>query len=153
VRSSSGRIEALLTQAEADALIAMSKTFADTAPISLPPGVDDTRGLIGADPKERFLLDIWRATIRLSKFRLQTRGRQVIVIVRLCIDGAPHTNPDGIRLDGFHLHLYREGYEDKWAQPLDAGIFRNTSDPWQTFEDFCGFCNIEGIPPFQAGFL
>jgi hypothetical protein len=146
-------MEISLTQAEADALIVMSKAFADTSRISLPPGIDESRGLIGADPKERFLLDIWRGTIRLSKFRYQTRGRQIVVLVRLCIDGAPHTNPDGTRLAGSHLHLYREGYEDKWAQPIDTGAFRNTADPWQTFEDFCTFCNITGLPPFQGGFV
>ena len=142
----------VLSQAEADALIAMAKTFADTAAISVPPGVDDTRELTGADRKERFLLDIWRSTLRLSKFRYQTRGRQVIVLVRLCIGGAPHTNPDGTRLPGTHLHLYREGYDDKWAQPLDAGQLQDTNDIWRTLEDFCAFCNVQGPPPFQAGF-
>jgi hypothetical protein len=142
-----------LTQAEADTLIAMAKTFADARAISIPPGVDDTRGLIGADPKERFLLDIWRGTIRLSKLRYQTRGRQVIVLVRLDIDGAPHTNPDGARLPGTHLHVYREGYDDKWAQPLDPKRFPDTTDIRRTFEDFCAYCNVQGVPRFQPGFL
>src|SRR5271169_2461258 len=106
----------------------MAKTFADAAAISIPPGADETRELIGADPKEQFLLDIWRGTLRLSKFRYQTRGRHVVVLVRLCIDGAPHTNPDGTRLVGSHLHRYREGYDDRWAQQLDARLFPNTSD-------------------------
>jgi hypothetical protein len=153
VRSSNGRMEIFLTQAEADALITMSKTFADTTPISLPPGVDETRGVIGADPKERFLLDMWRGTIRLSKLRFQMRGRQIIVLVRLCIDGAPHTNPDGERLGGSHLHLFRERFDDKWAQPLDPTRVPDTLDPWRTFEDFCSFCNITGLPPFQGGFV
>jgi hypothetical protein len=143
----------MLTQAEADALIAMAKTFADTEAISIPPGVDDTRELIGADPKERFLLDIWRSTFRLTKVRLQTRGRQVVVLARLCVDGAPHTNPDGARLAGTHLHLYRQGYDDKWAQPVEPSRFPNPSDLRRVFEDFCGFCNIRGVPPFQPNLL
>jgi hypothetical protein len=144
---------ASLTQVEADALIAMTKTFADADAISIPPGMDETRGLIGADPKEQFLLDIWRGTFRLSKLRYQTRGRQIVVLVRLDIDGAPHTNPDGTRLPGTHLHLYREGYDDKWAQTLDTSRFPNTSDIRRAFEDFCIFCNIQGMPPFQPGFV
>lgn len=143
----------MLTQAEADILIAMAKIFADARAIAIPPGVDDTRELIGADPKERFLLDIWRSTFRLSKFRLQTRGRQIIVLVRLDIGGAPHTNPDGTRLPGTHLHIYREGYEDKWAQPIDPARFRDLADIRLAFEDFCGVCNIAGIPPFQPSLL
>lgn len=143
----------MLSQAEADALIAMAKTFAEQSAISIPPGTDETRGLIGAAPKERFLLDIWRGTLRLSKYRYQTRGRQVFVLVRLCIDGAPQTNPDGTRLTGSHLHVYREGYDDKWAQPLDASRFSDPTDIARTLEDFCSYCNIQGLPPFQAGFV
>jgi hypothetical protein len=142
-----------LTQAEADALIAMAKTFADQTPVSIPPGTDDTRGLNVADPNERFLLDIWRSTFRLSKVKYQTRGRQVIVLVRLDIDGAPHTNPDGNRLTGTHLHRYREGYDDKWAEPVDAALFPDLADMQRSFTDFCAYCNIQGLPPFQAGFI
>jgi hypothetical protein len=142
-----------LTQNEADALIAMAKTFADTAAISIPPGADDSRGLIGANPNERFLLDIWRSTFRLSKLRYQTRGRQIIVLVRLDIDGAPHTNPDGERLTGTHLHVYREGYDDKWAQPVDARLFPDPADVQRCLVDFCAYCNIQSLPPFQGGFV
>jgi hypothetical protein len=145
--------EPTLTQAEADSLIAMKKYFAETRQISLPPGTDETRELIGANPKEYFLLDIWRGTIRLSKIRYQTRARQIVVLVRLCIDGAPHTNPDGSRLGGTHIHRYREGYDDKWAEPLDAELFSDATDIWKTFVEFCNCCNIEGIPSFQGGFL
>lgn len=143
----------MLTQAEADALISMRKTFADSAPVSLPPGIDRTRELIGEGTQERFLLDLWRGTLRLSKLRFQTRGRKVIVLVRLDIDAAPHTNPDGTKLNGTHIHLYREGYEDRWANPLDPNDFRNTTDIRQTFQDFCRYCNIQSVPPFQAGLI
>jgi hypothetical protein len=139
----------VLMQAEADALIAMAKAFADTGPVAIPPGVDDTRELIGTNPKQRFLLDIWRSTFRLSKLRSQTRGRQIVVLVRLDIDGAPHTNPDGMRLSGTHLHLYREGYDDKWAQPVESDRFRNLQDIPLAFEDFCTFCNITGAHRFS----
>lgn len=142
-----------LPQAEANALIAMAKAFEDSVAIAIPPSVDDTRDLIGVDPRERFLLDIWRSTFRLSKVRLQTRARQIVVLVRLDIDGAPHTNPDGAKLAGTHVHLYREGYEDKWAQPIDPGRFRDLANIRLAFEDFCGFCNISAIPPFQASLL
>jgi hypothetical protein len=143
----------VLTQAEADALLAMTKHFVNPAPISIPPGVDDTHELVGADPQERFLLDVWRGTLRFSKLRYQTRARKIVVLVRLDIDGAPHTNPDGARLAGTHIHLYREGYDDKWAYPVDAVRFTNLADTRKSFEDFCAYCNIQGVPPFQAGLL
>ena len=103
----------MLTRIEADTLIAMRKHFRNLHTISLPPGIDETHELIGADQRERFLLDLWRGTMRLSKYKLQTRGRMIVVLVRLDINGAPHTNPDGQKLDGTHIHFYREGFEDK----------------------------------------
>src|SRR3972149_8634104 len=110
----------MLTQSEADALIAMRKVFVNPDTISLSPGTDETHDVVGDDKREQFMLDLWRGTIRLSKIKYQTRGRRVIVLVRLDIDGAPHTNPDGAQLIGTHLHLYREGYEAKWAFSVDT---------------------------------
>jgi hypothetical protein len=83
----------------------MRKSFAEMGAISLAPGVDSTHELVGQDEQERFLLDLWRGTFQLSKLRFQERARKVIVLVRLDIDGSPHTNPDGTRLIGTHLHL------------------------------------------------
>jgi hypothetical protein len=143
----------MLTQHEADALIAMRKFFLTASAISLPPGTDETYELLGDDKRERFLLDIWRGTLRLSKLRYQTRGRAVIVLVRLDVDGAPHTNPDGTRIDGFHIHLYREGYEDKWAYPLDPSVFRDVTDIRRALEDFCRYCNVDNVPPLQGDLL
>ncbi len=141
----------MLTQTEADALISMEKTFLRPVTISLPPGADQTHELIGDDKRERFLLDLWRGTLRLSKVKYQTRGRKIIVLVRLDIDGAPHTNPDGNKLGGTHIHLYREGYEDKWAHPLDPNEFGNQGDIGRTFVDFCRYCNVTNTPVFQVG--
>ncbi len=138
----------MLTQTEADTLIAMRKSFLHPRTISLPRGTDETHDLIGEDKRELCLLDLWRGTIRLSKFRYQTRGRKVIVLVRLDIDGAPHTNPDGTKIGRLHLHLYREGYEDKWAFPLESSEFREPSDMGRSFEDFCRYSNIETLPSF-----
>ncbi len=143
----------MLTQTEADTLIAMGKTFVNPVTISMPPGADQTHELVGDDKREQFLLDLWRGTLRLSKIKYQTRGRKVIVLVRLDIDGAPHTNPDGTKLNGTHIHLYREGYEDKWAFPVDSGEFSNPSEIQQTLEDFFRYCNVQNTPPFQGELL
>jgi len=143
----------VLTQTEANALIAMRKTFVQPTTISMLPGTDQSHELIGDDKRERFLLDLWRGTIRLSRLKFQTRGRMVIVLVRLDIDGAPHTNPEGTKINGTHIHLYREGYEDKWAYPIDPSDFRDITDIRQVFIDFCRYCNIQNAPPFQGGLL
>lgn len=132
----------MLTQSDADALIAMVKTFAKPVEINLTPGLDESYELIGADKREHFVLDVWRGTIRLSKIKYQTRGRTVVVLVRLDIDGSPHTNPDGTSVGRSPLHLYREGYDDKWAYPLDPVEFANPADLTRAFDDFCHLCNI-----------
>lgn len=130
-------------------MITMRKRFIKSRRISLPPGVDETHELIGDDRRERFLLDLWRGTMRLSKYRMQTRGRIIVVLVRLEINGAPHTNPDGQVIDGTHIHIYREGFDDKWAYPVNPERFRDINNAGIAFEDFCRFCHIEEIPPYQ----
>lgn len=140
----------MLTQAEADSLIAMRKRFLQPTSIVLSPGKNETLELVGdPDPKERFFLDLWRSGIKLTKYRFQNRGKRVIVLVRLDLDGAPHTNPDGTRIPGTHLHLYREGFEDRWAYPVTQTQFRDPSNVRGTFDDFCQVCNIIETPQYQ----
>lgn len=141
----------MLTQAEADSLIRMVKRFVrPPASISLPVGVDETYELAGADDREKFLLDVWRGTLRLTKFKFQNRVRTVVVLVRLDVDGAPHTNPDGRTLAGTHIHLFKEGFDDRWAYPVDTRSFTQLTDPSTTFLEFCAFCKIESPPPVQG---
>jgi len=141
----------MLTQSEADQFIRMVKHFVHPpASISIPPGGDDTYELSSLDDRERFLLDIWRGTLRLTKLKFQNRVRTVVVLVRLDIDGAPHTNPDGERLSGTHLHLFKEGYDDRWAYPVNQTKFTMLSDPGATFQEFCSYCMVESPPPVQG---
>lgn len=141
----------MLTQAEAEQLIQMVKHFVNApAVISIPPGADDTYELAGSNDREKFLLDVWRGTLRLTKLRFQDRVRTVVVLVRLDVDGARHTNPDGQQLSGTHLHIFREGFDDRWAYPVDPTVFTLLSDPGATFQAFCAFCKIESPPPVQG---
>jgi len=141
----------MLTQAEAEQLIQMAKHFVNAPDsVSIPPGADDTYELSGSNEREKFLLDVWRGTLRLTKFKFQDRARTVVVLVRLDVDGAPHTNPDGQRLSGTHLHIFREGFDDRWAYPVDSTLFTLLSDPGKTFHEFCALCKIESPPPVQG---
>ena len=141
----------MLTQAEADQFIEMAKHFMSVpVSISIPPGVDETYELAGPNDRERFLLDVWRGTLRLTKLRFQNRVRTVVVLVRLDVDGAPHTNPDGQRVSGTHLHLFKEGFDDRWAYPINPKTFTLLGDPGTTFHEFCAFCKIESPPPVQG---
>lgn len=107
--------------------------------------------LTSQDKREDFLLDIYRGRIDLLKGTYQNRARQVIVLVRIDFGGAPHRNPDGNEVPCPHLHLYREGFGDKWAVPLPADKFPNIGDLWQTLEDFMLFCNVVDRPVIVRG--
>ena len=107
--------------------------------------------LVSTDRREQFLLDLRRARIDLRKGTYQNRGRQVMILARLDFGGAPHRNPDGEEIGSPHLHLYREGYGDKWAYPVPSSDFPNLDDPWLTLADFMRFCNIVQPPVIRRG--
>jgi len=141
-----------LTQAEADALIAMAKRRVNAEEWDYPHlGGAVSIPLVSQDRREAFLLDLRRGRIDLAKCTYQNRGRAVVVLVRIDLGGAPHRNPDGQEIASPHLHVYREGYGDKWAIPVPTDRFVAPGDPWRTLEDFIQFCNIVEPPIIRRG--
>jgi hypothetical protein len=139
-----------LTQSEADSLIALAKVFENDDPLIIgDAAIDFTRRLVSEDRREIFMLDMWRGSLNLSKYKIQLRGREITPLVRVDVAGAPHTNPDDSVVECPHIHLYREGYEDEWAFPLKDFPFRDPDDIVVTFEDFARFCNIQSFPNIQ----
>ncbi len=138
--------EIKLSQAEADALLALEKRRVDETAYSYPGLGGALRiPLISADRRESFVLDVTRSQINLEKGTYQNRARAVVILARLDFGGAPHRDPDDEEIPCPHLHLYREGYGDKWAVPLPRD-FSNPQDRWQTLLDFMRFVNIT-LPP------
>lgn len=141
-----------LTQIEADALIAAEKRSVDAQEWNYPDfGGAITIPLISTDKREPFLLDLRRSRIDLAKGTYQNRGRQVVVLVRLDLGGRPHRNPDDNQIGSPHLHLYREGYGDKWAFPVPSARFADLTDAWRTLQDFLQFCNVVDPPVIRRG--
>ena len=141
-----------LTQAEADALIALEKHRVNEERSDFPMGGQSlVLPLQSPDKREQFLLDVSQGRIDLLKVKMQNRGRQVVVLVRLDLGGAPHRNPDGEEITVPHLHVYREGYGDKWAVPVPVDVFTSTNDVWRTLEEFMRFCNISQPPHIERG--
>jgi hypothetical protein len=136
-----------LNQATADALIAMEKHSLETREIEFPSGGKKLEiDLVSKDGNEKFLLDVVRGRIKISKVTFQNRARDTVVLVRLDIDGPPHTNPDGTFVPCPHLHVFRQGYDDKWAEPMPPAFFTNPSDPIHTFNEFMRYCNVTVFP-------
>ena len=144
-----------LTQDEADALIALPKARADEREYAYPyMGGKTIIPLISQDGREQFMLDLYRGRrINLSKNTLQNRARRVVVLARLDIGGAPHRNPDDEEIPAPHLHIYREGYGDKWAIPAPVDIFGGLGDTWQTLQDFMRYCNVVAPPNIRRQLL
>jgi hypothetical protein len=69
----------------------------------------------------------------------------------LDLDGPPHRNPDDVEVPCPHLHIYREGYGDRWAIPAPIDRYANTEDLFLTFEAFIIHCNITEPPKIQMG--
>jgi len=141
-----------LTQTEADALIAMEKHRVNEERHDFPmAGNSLMLPLQSSDKREQFFLDISRGRIDLLRGKYQNRARQVVVLVRLDFGGRPHRNPDDQELPCPHLHVYKEGYGQKWAIPVPVDQFSRISDLYGTLEDFMRFCNITQPPHIDRG--
>lgn len=127
------------------------KIFGDlSTSISLgPPPIQWVRQVNSLESKEIFLLDFYRGNIELSKYTINKRYRQSIVLLRYD-NGGRHTNPDGESFVGRHVHLYREGFNDKFAFPVSEINVLET-DPVETvFNKIMYFCNIKKYPNIEV---
>lgn len=141
-----------ISQSEADYLLRLRKHKVDTQVWEYPAtGGKISIPLSSDDPHESFLLDISRGRIDLLKGKYQTRGRTAIVLARIDFNGAPHRNPDGMEVACPHLHVYREGFGDKWAYALAPENFSNPNDLWLLLNEFMQFCNIVEPPQLMQG--
>ena len=50
-----------------------------------------------------------------------------------------------------HLHIYREGFGDKWAMPVPVDRFNRTADLVGTLQDFMMYCNVIELPFIEEG--
>ncbi len=139
-----------LSQAEADALLRMEKFRVDATPHAFPDlGGHIQIALQSQNQREIFSLDISRRRIALTT-KYQTRGRQAVVLARLDFN-SPHRNPDDTEVGIPHLHIYKEGFGDKWAYEIPADMLKNPSDAWQVLLDFMSYCSVVEPPNISRG--
>lgn len=139
-----------ITQSEYDFLMNQTKVFDDSlTPIELGPApIHWTRQINSLSSKDVFLIDFHRGSIEISNYTINKRYRQSIILLRYDKDGR-HTNPDGEKLEGPHIHLYKEGYNDKFAYPISV-IGIEVSDQMETvFMKILYFCNVKNIPSIE----
>ena len=143
-----------LTQAEADILLNMPKRRVSEQEYEFSLIERIEIRLESTDGREQFLLDLSSGRIDLLKRTFQSRVRVAIVLARLDLGGAPHRNPDGEEIACPHLHVYREGYGDKWAYPLTQVSFKGAND-WELFSRLPGFlrCRRTSLLPPELVFM
>lgn len=153
-----------LFQTEAERLLALPKVHAgNDRTYNIPrEGRSLQIELVSQDQSENFIFDIWRGTIRLQKATYGNRYKKIYVLSRLDINGH-HTNPDveppldilrpfiGRRFNAeTHVHIYTEGFNDKWAVPLPYSTLQEVSNPEDHLTQFMAYCNIIEPPSFQG---
>lgn len=150
----------MLTQNEADDLFRLSKKKKSNEEYEFPlPGELLIIPIVSNDEGHKFLIDVNRRQIALMKCTYQERYQKTIVLVRLDINGPPHDNPavdsvpipsleqyNGITINCPHLHLYVEGYIDKWAIPMPSDKFSDPDNLYNTLQEFFTYCNVMDRP-------
>lgn len=133
-----------LSQREADELIQMKKEFESKkkrfefplygAKLSIP--------LVNLERTINFSLDITSSSISITKYNHQNRVNKNTVLLRLDVNGPIHRNPDDEIISSNHLHIYKEGFDDKFAYELDDDILSLKDKPYDLLIKFLELCSI-----------
>lgn len=153
----------MLTQEEAEHLRALEKEFAtaDVLLFSLSQSFDYDRELLSIDRREKFILTLERGRRKRARLKYQTRGRKIVVLARLDIEGPAHRNPfnsphrPGERILCPHLHIFRENFGDGIAYMPDevpGFAITDAADGLAWFVDFLNFCRVNPatVPDIQT---
>ena len=123
-----------------DILIAI-KSSRFLARFLYPPGIDETRELIGADPREHFQLDLWRLCCGLPKLGCRHAAGRSSSSFAWTSTAHRTQIADGTRLRRSRLHMYRKGFDEKSAFPS----IRPTSGSRPARLGVRGFCRYSNI--------
>lgn len=109
--------KAILSQKEAERLLNMlKKTLVDS--INFPEkGKSIEFEVLGDTKGDRFIIKIFRGKIKHNKYNFGARIQcDNTILLELHVGSTNvHTNPDGQKIIGTHWHIYKEGYDRKYA--------------------------------------
>ena len=151
-----------INQAIANYLLEMKKLPVTRATIEFPSFGDClTIECTSEDRHYPFQVDVNRKNkINQRKISFQLRNNKAIILRRLCLNNGPHENPpgpaplpilkpyEGLYINENHLHIYVEGYNDKWAVPLSMLIdleIDAQSTLVDIMERFFVHCNVQEV--------
>jgi hypothetical protein len=137
----------LLTQNEVDELLRMLKSLSNNGQIPFPlSGGSTTFEARSNSTNEKFLIDVNRKGQITFRCTYQTRFKKSNILLRIDLQGPSHTNPDMTKVPVPHIHIWKEGFEDRWAYPLTEHINTDPTNLVQVLVDFLEYNNINEIP-------
>lgn len=143
----------MLKQETADHLMSLEKIRTDeTVHIFPVEGGRINIDIESRDGREKFVLDVSRQRLNLKKVTYQERYATTEILFRLDLGGGPHRNPDGEEVPVPHLHIYKEGFGDKWAIPAPAELI-GSEDPFAILTQFMTYCRIAEPPHIAQGLV
>ena len=99
---------------------------------------------------------IKRGKRNINKCSFNVVYNKSIILLRLDIEpGRIHQNPDGQDVPNPHLHIYREGYDDRYAIPAPES-FVDMGNLAQALYDLLGYSNVinrDEVEIFDQGVL
>ena len=118
------RMADFIAQQDADFFFEMEKFPEDEKEYQFPSSGGKLILLFtSADKHEKFLFDIYRGSIKITKVVYQNRVRKAYILRRFDFDGTPHLNPEvetiplqllepynGKEIPSPHIYLYVEGF-------------------------------------------
>jgi hypothetical protein len=139
----------MLIQSQADRLIAMLKEAALAEAFVWEQNRRQDELFVAAEDKKiQFYLSLKRNPFEI-RLHLRTRDRD-IGLVRVD-NHAQHTNPDGTKIrDTPHIHVYREGFDLDWAEPI---TWYDANRPLETLARFLDFVHARFPGGYQLAML
>lgn len=133
-----------LTDNEAKFLIELEKVAMEKL-VNIPCGKNKEHiDLASAEERMDNIMRVFirRGKINANKCSFNVVYNKSITLIRLDIEaGRVHTNPDGKDVPSNHLHIYREGYDDRFAFPLPE-CFTDPENLAKTLYDLLGYSNV-----------
>lgn len=143
-------IVTMLTDTEAQRLLSMNKRLDNDKRYDLPCRGKARIDLCAKEGSEKFILELIRSSDKEpNKGSLSHLDEEKNMLCRLCLTRHNHYNPGSSkRIPAPHIHIYKEGYDDKFAYPLDGDNFPllKTNDYRDALDKFIEYCNITQKP-------
>jgi len=145
----------VLSQFEIEYLLDVLKELSEKQPLVFPSVYDSKDySVISEDKRNKFTLTANRKGHKIiTTCTFQNMHQSGNILLRLDLSGSPHTNPDGHRIDGPHLHIAKEGFGDSWAYIVPKEITIDIDNPLDSFINFLEYCKVKDVKhiSFQDG--